>query len=144
MADNLQFPFNHAPVSLGFADNTSYTVPAGKYARVLFCYSASAYTYAGDPGQSISVTTDNQNGVFEIWLRDGDIIDATTVVANANAGASDKQLSGFSRINITVNGTIAKRVYAYATASSGGSTPNLFLRGNAAFTISAEEYNIVS
>lgn len=138
-------PFDHRPSNITNRDNASYTVPAGKYARVVFSYSCNAY-YAngGDVGQSVGITNGNAVGEVDFWLDAGDVLSASKSNAAAGPSGAGKSLHASSSITVSINSSVCKRIVAFASAASGASSPNLKIEGSTNYTMYIEEYDIVS
>jgi hypothetical protein len=148
-------PFNFQPVNSGTINNASYTVPAGKYARVIATVQASARasrTMTAVPNSYIhSGYGGTDSKTVELWLRAGEVVTTTTTVASGTASntintpasvvsASTAMLSvggvGTCLVNVPALDTTA------ATAVAGQSTSTL--GGQATVIYRYEEFNIIS
>jgi hypothetical protein len=160
-------PFNHQP-SLVNRTTGTYTVPAGKYARVTANYSISAQAIInGNTGfrvdaYSTAANGDVQNGSPFFLLKAGDAISFTssgasgTATCPAGSGTNTGQAhstSSDTTLTISINSSTAAifRARAYASISiyrqEGGSLTAI---GYATFSSSVsctfvyEEYNVIS
>lgn len=117
MASIINIPFNFQPVNTGVVANGSYTVPAGKYARVMATLSVKSYM---GPLVQVSGSVDGGNGEdsvsIELWLKSGDIVSVSNSAGSATATASGNinQASNFanaiSTANLLVNGVVVSSV----------------------------------
>lgn len=125
MAGNVFIPFNHQPVTV--SAGTSYTVPAGKYARVTVTLAASI-RYSGPnfaPADgvyflSISETGASESTSLDFWLDDGDVVaftlvepgPSTSIAGASSTGNYTRFLSDVCTAKVTINGTDAGYVVA--------------------------------
>jgi hypothetical protein len=151
-------PFNNEPVSTQQGTTATYTVPAGKYARV---------TISASIGHSLSMTDATSGGAwatpatsinsvnetFEIWL----YADQTLVLAASNTDASVSSngtaitsaggdMNAVGGVNITISSTLWRTIRCYSSAvvscttvSTGSATASLSTVSN--FGWFAEEFN---
>lgn len=127
-------PFNNQPVNTGVT-TASYTVPAGKYSRVIVTVGltasvskspvASATTGAAAQAGSYTANQGSFNDKLELWLKAGDVLSFTTSVASGAVSAT----------SIT---TVASGVYFRATSSSTQTTISLNASALATFYATAQ------
>lgn len=120
-------PFNHQPVSIDSGD-TTYTCPAGKYARVTCSVSVSAACFSTTTDASLAAAANSVATPF-FWLRAGDVLAFSN---NSATGGSP-----FTTVGISINSdTVAQfRVRVPDTGTITASVFNWFY---------AEEFNVVT
>jgi hypothetical protein len=95
MAAPYIIPFNHQPVNRGTTAGT-YTVPSGRYARVVASLSAYAgasktafiTSFPSGSSPSYDCKPDSNQASIELWLRAGDVVSTAGVVASGTASFS--------------------------------------------------------
>lgn len=153
MASTRQFPFNHEPVNTTAIDAATYTVPSGKYARVVINYYLFAVpsTNLASSGVSQDFQAEIENlgkyGEVEIWLKDGDVVSWSGTNASGNIGAT--AASRYTEIEFDLNGTIFKRIRDYVSGwGAYGNPPILYdiatVTGGHSASFYVEEYNSLS
>jgi hypothetical protein len=127
-------PFNNQPVNTGVTA-ASYTVPAGKYARVIVSIGLTATFSNGGSLTNIGSTTSGStnygvntghfNDKIELWLKAGDVLAFTTslasgtisTVAGATIGGQFEARSASSQTSSTITLNASALATFYATAS---------------------------
>ena len=159
MSSIVNIPFNHEPVGLNFKNNASYTVPAGKYARVVANIECSIYvTDAVNNSNTTrypSPSMADKTREVELWLPSG------TVLASSKTNASGKITSGnaqpanagiyfsnYSEVLLTVDGNTIKKVRAHGTIGGEGDAASQIIdqswAGHTDVSFHIEEYNSIS
>jgi hypothetical protein len=126
MASKLIIPFDNKPVSVQQAAGAgTYTVPAGKYAKVTIQANGWArgyntiYTAVGGAATTSSLTCSNTSNSFnetmEVWLNPGE----TVVLALTDASANDSiGITTASTTTITDFASCKSETYAKITINS--------------------------
>lgn len=164
-------PFNHQPVSTGVS--TNYTVPSGKYARVVINLNASAACsqndslgtgFSGAPSASVNCQSDSKSNSIELWLKAGDNISFALQNAAGSAGFNSGFVGNTAAVLFDAaasesaavafhngNEVASARAVAQASATvSGTFVMGTFTMTYATFTgdtrgrIYYEEYNVIS
>lgn len=146
-------PFNHQPVATG-SQSTTYTVPSGKYSRVVVTLNAavfmSASTSAAVANFPPSGGSQNDSVVVEIWAKAGDAISFTSSIPSAassnSSGATDvKYLNGVTTSIAQLNGTaFAKARAAVTLITTNASGSQVTIGGSVDGNLYYEEYNVIS
>jgi hypothetical protein len=138
-------PFNFQPVNTGIS-NSTYTVPAGKYARVVVNLSASARIFntslVATGGEAIAVSNNTQSLSVEVWARAGEAFSAST---SAPAPAPSSSVNIIASAVAVLNGNLLASVYAPASGlifTSSGDTVEANSIAEVSFRY--EEYNQIS
>jgi hypothetical protein len=140
-------PFNNKPASVG--SGTSYTVPAGKYARVTYnmAVNARGVLTLGVPEIVTNISSsDSLNGV--IWLNPGDAITAIKTAATGTTSiigtpAYSTLLYSTSTATVRVNGTDIAQIFAPTSIQFNG-TGTTQLEGESVVNFHWEEFNVIS
>ena len=132
-------PFNFQPVATVAAGST-YTVPSGKFARVVATLTVSALV--GASGGSNGAQSQTNTGVFEYWLKAGDVITVTGVTGATSGGAVTGVASATVTAEVTINGTTSATVGASASYTGAGGSWSI--SGARRFEVLASEYNQIS
>lgn len=151
MASIVHIPFNFAPINTGSTTST-YTVPSGKYARVLFSITSRTWivpsTGNTDPNANCS---DSNTVTGDIWLMSGDVVAMSSTIAsgtftNPSGAGATISATGSSSTRLTVNSSEASRVESMVSFLflSASSTPAVSLDGSASMSIFFQEYNNIS
>ena len=147
MSSLINIPFNHEPIDTVQKFNTDYTVPIGKYARVVINVSCSAYvSHTDNPNVRIK-TLDNGtvNESIEIWANSSDVISSVRTPANTNT-ESPLTAKGTSTVSIKLNGVIFVSLAstALSTSTNTGGLPYFTqISGIVNVGMHAEEFNNV-
>lgn len=146
-------PFNHQPSLTAAYANSGVTVPSGKYARIRFTLSVTAYlTHSGGTaiGASIEIDkTDSNCTTGDVWLKAGDVISVSNSAPSGSvvttAGVVNN-ITATSTSSILLGGTIISSVSAVVSASWTGSAADRAVdrNGTANVYFSYEEYNVIS
>lgn len=136
-------PFNFQPIATGTVLNGSYTVPSGKYARVLINCHAMARISAATADGTIALSSNADSVVAEFWLKAGDAI--TTVATGATGGPSFS-VHSFSQSTASINGVQCLIALAPVSGTNDGTVPGntLTISGSAGVSIRYEEFNQIS
>jgi len=131
-------PFDHHPVNTLTVDNDDYTVPAGKFARIIATLSVEAHVSAVSAAPTTISNGENSTSL-EFWADTGDVVDVSRTAASASGTLYQTAQSVAA---ITFNTAIVGRIFANASAylSSGTST----ITGTALVNYQVEEYNITT
>lgn len=152
MAAPYIIPFNFQPVSTSSGSGT-YTVPAGKYARItvtlnasVFMSSGSATTIGNFPSQGSSIS---DSVVIDVWAKAGDAISFTSSVPSSTSAAGTPSAVGFVSGTCTssanLNGVAFGRARASTTlTSSNSASSTVTVTGSVDALYYAEEYNVIS
>lgn len=143
MAAPFIIPFNYQPVNSGNIANASYTVPSGKYARIV----ATLTTTMSLAGSS---STQGGNGsdscIVEYWLRAGEVVTVTQTLNNFSTSTGNTCTSAVAVAALNINGTTVARSNAsgvgYNTNSGAGFIVSL--TGTANVNYRYEEFFIIS
>lgn len=142
-------PFNFQPTSIQRGSGT-YTVPAGKYARVTISVTGEAYGIISAPYPSENVVS---NGSFcesvDIFLKSGDVL--TVSQSNASATGSTAPTSSataITTVNLSINSTIFAvftcRGYAYSVTSGSPNNATSSVSGSSSVNWIAQEFNEIT
>lgn len=153
MASTRQFPFNHEPVETKAIDGpSSYTVPSGRYARVVvnyYLFAVPNINLATGVSQTFQAEIENlgKYGEVEIWLKDGDVVSWSGTNASGNIGAT--AANRYTEIKFDLNGTTFKRIRDYISGwGAYGNPPSGFdvavVIGGHSASFYVEEYNSLS
>ncbi len=153
MSAIISIPFNHQPVNTGAGSGT-YTVPAGKYARLTFNCVAEAYlTLSNSTGLNLTNGNSAESNVSNgtVYLKSGDIISTSTSGASGSytrttAGTEPANAVGISQGAILLNGTVFNRVYARVSSmfTAQSSQPTVTANGSASVSYFYEEFTNIS
>jgi hypothetical protein len=147
-------PFNFQPVTTVVATTASYTVPAGKYSRVVIDMDCSAWITSatqstGTGGTAVGGSPGNSSKTKELWLKAGDVLTNSTTnasgsVISAASGAAGGV--GTSTATFTLNSTVIATCKASATAAvfAGSIAGSVTFSGIATVSYTASEYNVIS
>lgn len=164
-------PFNFQPVNTG-RSTTTYTVPAGRYSRVIInigltassnLANATAASQAVAQGGSIGINSDTCSESIELWLKAGDVLSFTTTVASGSATWTLSSMSSgvmytdstSASSSATINLNAASLATFYATAqavfsmvatSVGSATSGTYatFSGTSTVVITYAEFNVIS
>jgi hypothetical protein len=134
--------FNNNPTSSARGTTASYTVPAGKYARVSISISHSYYTSTSFGGNTVQIPTTSNSvfggtgivSAFDVWMKAGEILTLANTNTNGTAtitgSTSNSVLASLSAIAntitaITVNGSLWRNITSRASYSCVASYPTL-------------------
>ena len=145
-------PFNFQPVSTG-ASTSTYTVPSGKYARVVISLSSEigVQTTANPSGAPVvgeSFFTDGSNSISkEFWLKATDSVSLSTTSGSGTiTSGTNAQVQKSSCVaSATINGTSV--LVSRSTASALMQTAAAYIAsfvGNPSASVYYEEYNVIS
>ena len=147
----LQYPFNFHPVNTGRGTQaSSYTVPAGKYARVIITLSVTAYFTNASSGGSAADVLSHSDGSetvsFETYMTAGEQLtfSATAASASDTVGSGLFNVNDGSVVTALIDGSsmAAAKCRAGAFGYLGTGTHNLTLTGTAEAYFRYEEHNI--
>lgn len=161
MAAPFLIPWNRDPASTQKGTTATYTVPAGKYARVEITYSLSATLASSNLDNTVTSTVvcpsiSSNCGRIEYWLSAGQtlVLAASNTTGTVSASGAGSAVFGaatsVASFTITIDGalhnTIASRsgVFANAKVSSGGGTGSITLTPTTNFAWNAEEFAKIS
>lgn len=147
---NTFIPFDNNPISTSQGDlSSSYTVPAGKFARVTVSISLRAGIVP-----SVSVTGNgnqycNDNVSFDFWLKSGDVLTKTNTFSSAGpvsiTSATYFTSDSTSKIEIKSN---SNTISSHAITASFNGTPssngNYSRVADGITTYYAQEYNNIT
>lgn len=142
-------PFNNEPVSTQIGNWTStYTCPAGKYARVRVQCSGYAvglpgFTSSATGGDISFCTSDSFAMSFDLWLKAAETVSGSITAASASTGATARgAVSSTSSVAVSKNGSTVANLFCAATAghSIAVSTSTSTVSGSASFYWVAEEF----
>lgn len=129
------------PVNTGAVSNGSYTVPAGKYARVsatLSTYIAAISGAITSGGVPAFCTPGQSSHSVELFLKSGDVLSVSNVAGNINSGNNDMALGAVCTASLLLNGTLVSRSSSsISLCSTGGTT---YLNGSPTVNYSYAEY----
>ena len=147
MAAPYIIPFNFQPANTGTVLNGSYTVPSGKYARVIINLSAmariSAATSDSDGGEYVAISSNSDSSTIEVWAVAAEAFTTSTSSASGGPGASTHSISTAS---VSIGGTqlAIARAAASGIIGGGGADDNVTISGAASASMRYEEYNVIS
>jgi hypothetical protein len=153
MANAFFVPFNFQPVNTGAGNESStYTVPAGKYARVTVTLCVSAYagsqSVINNSNDHIDSNSNSNSTSFEIFMNEGEALtfSASPANANDNTGYRTFTLADESLISARIDGTefSVLRCHAAIQGYQSASTHNIYVYGTADAAFRYEEYNKIS
>ena len=149
---SLFLPFSHRPTSV-IANPTSYTCPAGKYARITGTLSTNA-TATGTAllggaanGTIFDTETNAGNTSFEFWVDVGDVVTKQTdnIVGSQSSlsGATFYTAADTGYARVLINGTVTHQVLSSAVVSyNGQGGTSIQVAGTSSVNIMIEEYDI--
>ena len=159
MSSVVNIPFNNEPVGLDFKNNASYTVPVGKYARVVVNIECAIYVtdavnnsnFMRYPSPSMSDKTRE----VELWLPSGTILASSKTNASGKISSGEAQVasqgiyfSNYSEVLLTVDGNTVKKVRAHGTIGGEGDAASQIVDqswvGYTDVSFHIEEYNSIS
>jgi hypothetical protein len=160
MGSIVNIPFNFQPVNTVAGLNTNYTVPTGKYARVVVTADGEAFIGSIQASSNytatyFSVTQSSKTCTLELWLKTGDVLSFTNTPAsgsttknNTNGNVTPPQSSASTTTEIKVNTVVIARLVSRvieASNLSGGSPSNLNINWSGTSNVAwvASEYNNV-
>jgi len=152
MGSPMIIPFNFQPVNTVVGTTASYTVPAGKYAKVSITASASSRLAPGSGSSSqYSINTlsaSSNSDTKDIMLKSGDVLTSSLTNASGSHSTSTTvitQGSSESVVNVMVNGVVIFSVRApISTGVNTTSNPAVLLcnyTGSTSVGYIASEYN---
>ena len=152
MANAFYIPFNNEPVNTGRGNESdTYTVPSGKYARVIASVSVKAYPLASaDVGATgvYSGAAVADSGNIVLYLDEGEELSFDTQAASANgssAASSFVQASSFARVVVDSSNMFEVQVTAYNyLRNSAGTNVQAQVGGAISGFFRYEEYNKIS
>jgi hypothetical protein len=107
MSALINIPFNFQPVNSGNVANAGYTVPAGKYSRIMATLSTYArnstftISIAGSGQHMPNISSGNDSTSVELYLRSGEVVS----VSNTSASGTISVASSASTSSPTGNGS---------------------------------------
>jgi hypothetical protein len=148
-------PFNFQPSATGNVANAGYTVPAGKYARVMANLSVkshpSSYSAVGSGSPPVYAASGEDSTSIELFLKSGDVVSVSnsagsaTATASGNAYAASNFAVAVSTANISVNGTIVASVTCSSSCFlSPANITTMNLSGTSTVNYSYAEFNNIS
>jgi hypothetical protein len=156
MSAIINIPFNFQPVNTGAVNNSSYTVPNGKYARVVILLTATATASMMFPPINASqpcVSVQSNQVSAELWLKSGDVISFSSSPATGsftsaffNGSSNGGGVSGTSTATALLNGTpmIKCLATAFAGFGAGNAVSSVAIVGDTSGLIQFSEYNNIS
>lgn len=136
-------PFNNMPANTG-AGSTTYTVPAGKYARVTISIEA-AFNIELTSQQITYPTISCQSQIFTVWMRAGDVLSGSLTGATAGTVSANSHFSRSSGANALINSSvIGTTVAIFNGYNTGGSTATVSVTNRNNFFYWYEEFNVIS
>ena len=172
MAAPIVVPFNNQPINTGVT-TASYTVPAGKYSRVIVSIGLSAQ-FSKTPTSNETTGANSQTGSYmstpasfndklELWLKAGDVLAFTTTTASGTITVPSTTLAASGQLlrvaqsstsaSITLNASSLATFYATSQVSfqqspgTGVTSTILTLGafgGTATVVTHFEEFNVIS
>jgi len=150
---NTFIPFDNNPISTAQGDlSSSYTVPAGKFAKVTVSISLRAGIIPSVAMTSGTVTGNqycNDNVSFDFWLKSGDVLTKTNTFSSAGpvsiTSATYFTSDSTSKIEIKSN---SNTISSHAITASFNGTPsangNYSRVSDGITTYYAQEYNNIT
>jgi hypothetical protein len=142
-------PFNHQPISTGVGSST-YTVPSGKYTRLVVAVHTSAYGNVSQANQRVESMSNDSNTVTQAyWLKAGDVVTVSTTSASASASPSTGATSflrSSSIASVLINGStvIDSESYSHIEINNANTSVTVSISGNSSARYFYEEYNVIS
>jgi hypothetical protein len=141
-------PFNNQPANTG-AGSSTYTVPSGKYTRLVVAVHTSAYGNVSLINQVVDMSNDSNTVTQAYWLKAGDIVTVSTTSASASntpATGAVVFLRASSIASVFINGTtvIDSESYSYIQTGSTIAGVTISISGNSSARYFYEEYNVIS